>query len=163
MKTMWKAAIGAILGVGLLAALGTSVNVHGNIINADTGYQLGGAAPVGHTLVGNGSEYVDSGSTTQQDEWFTTAGCNAGAPYNGDSACVGTVSLPVAMTDSNYYLNCTASYPSGNPYSGTTAAGASVTTSIVSSGLFSYTLAYGYGAGAPGQFTANITCHAHHN
>jgi len=161
MNGTWKFAIGAVLGVGVLAALGSSVNLHGNIVNADTGYQVNGAAPVGHTLIGDGTTYTDSG--TVQDQWFTFTGCDGGAPYNGDSACVGTGSLPLAMTNSSYFLSCTASYPSGNPYSGTVATGASVTTFVTSASAFSYTLQYGYGAGAPSGFVAVVTCHAHHN
>lgn len=51
----------AVLAV-MAAAAGFAVNVHGAIVNADTGYQFAGAAPSGHVLCGNGSEYVDAAS-----------------------------------------------------------------------------------------------------
>jgi len=101
--------------------------------------------------------------STIADEWFNFPGCSGGAPYNGDAACASTQTLPTPMADTNYFLECNATYPSGNPYSGQVAAGASVTTAIISASSFSYTLQYGYSGGSPSGFSAYLTCHAHHN
>lgn len=60
MRNSIKALIAVTGIVAMSAMLATSVNVHGNNINADTGYQVAGAAPSNHVLLGNGTQYVDS-------------------------------------------------------------------------------------------------------
>lgn len=46
-----------VIAGGQVAATG---NVSGAVVNAAAGYQLGGAAPLNHVLLGNGTSYVDS-------------------------------------------------------------------------------------------------------
>ncbi len=161
MQIKTKVVLATVLAVGLVVALGSSVNLHGNVINADTGFQYQQAAPAGHTLVGNGSEYVDSG--TQQDEWFTVTGC--AAPTDGNSACTLTGnSLPTPMPDTNYFLSCTGTLPSADlSPSGSAGIGVGVSTAITSTSLFNMSVGYIGGSSTYFPYTATITCHAHHN
>lgn len=51
----------AVLAV-LAVSAGFAVNIKGAIVDATAGYTFNGAAPNGHVLCGNGSEYVDASS-----------------------------------------------------------------------------------------------------
>lgn len=48
--------------IGNGTAADKSGKINAAIVNAGTGYQLGGAAPSGHCLIGNGTNYIDSAS-----------------------------------------------------------------------------------------------------
>lgn len=96
----------AIVIAGLLVCIASSVNIHGNIINADTGYQVNGAAPSGHMLVGNGSYYVDTAPVTAT--WSSSqiaTGCtiSGGGSY---STCTFSVTFGTAAPDTNYSAVC---------------------------------------------------------
>ena len=162
MRDAWKVMAGVVATVGLGIFLGSSVNVHGNIINADTGYQLGATAPVGHTLVGNGTYYVDSGPVTQLDEWNTFAGC-AYANDGANLTCSSNVTVGTAFADTNYQVLCNWAWGSAPVnwmafnynISGQTTTGYTVnqitsgSSTIWSSGNANYGI--------------NWTCHAHHS
>lgn len=77
-----KAAIYCVVAVTLVVGLAASVNIHGNVINADTGYQLGAAAPLNHVLCGNGTVYVDSSNCLGSG---TGRVCNSNGCYRIDS------------------------------------------------------------------------------
>jgi hypothetical protein len=160
MKDAWKVMAGVVATVGLGIFLGSSVNVHGNIINADTGYQLGASAPVGHTLVGNGTYYVDSGPSTQLDEYWSFSGCSIINVYNSAGGCTATENLPIAMADSNYFVICSANgISSGTTYT----AGTSISPSPYSSSQISYVAMQIYSGGSPPVYSFTVACHAHHS
>ncbi|MHB1952459.1 MAG: hypothetical protein ACYCOU_01825 [Sulfobacillus sp.] len=159
MITKKKLIAGVFLGVGLLAALGSSVNLHGNIINADIGYQLGAQAPSGHTLVGNGSEYVDSG--TLKDEYNTVPGC-AFANDGANLTCSIAVTLPTPMPDTSYSVACAQSFSFVNTNWTT------INTNVSGQTTTGYTLneiTSGSSTIWPTNATYGFTaqCHAHHN
>lgn len=60
MKATTKIVAGFALLVVIGMTAGFAVNINGAIVNAFTGFQFNGAAPVGHVLCGNGSVYVDA-------------------------------------------------------------------------------------------------------
>lgn len=117
MRTTAKTLIAVAVALAFGFGVGSSVNLHGNIINADTGYQLGAAAAQGHILVGNGTYYVDqtypplvtnsctsysssstSGCTVLPDgkweEWAT--GPTESANYYGTQSATFPVPFPTA-------------------------------------------------------------------
>lgn len=53
---------GGILDVGNGTASSKAAQVNAAIFNAGTGFQIAGAAPLNHCLIGNGTDYVDSTS-----------------------------------------------------------------------------------------------------
>lgn len=58
MKTANKLILGAVAAVALIAGTASSVNIHGNVINADTGYQIAaGAGTSGQALCSNGTVF----------------------------------------------------------------------------------------------------------
>lgn len=109
-KSKWAIAIALALAVG--AGLGSSVNLHGNIINADTGYQLNASGGTsGQALCSDGT-YFDTpcwlapGSATLLDEYNAFSGCNF--PNDGANlTCTNTVTLGTAMADTSYVVSCT--------------------------------------------------------
>ena len=159
MQIKTKVVLATVLAVGLVVALGSSVNLHGNIINADTGFQYQQAAPAGHTLVGNGSEYVDSG--TEQDEWVTFTGCSF-ANDGANLTCTVAVTLPTAMVDTNYSVNCT---EYANPSVGSPIYQNYDVESPTTTGFTWFEITSGSSAawGTYPNYGKSFTCHAHHN
>jgi hypothetical protein len=113
-----KALLFGLAGVFVFACIASSVNVHGNVINADTGYQNAAAAPQGHVLSGNGTVYVDkvfppfvTNSCTSYAS-TATAGCTvlpdgkweewAQGTTQSSSGSTQTVSLPVTLPNQIY-------------------------------------------------------------
>lgn len=160
-----KVLIYAAVAVAISVGIATSVNVHGNIINADTGYQLAGAAPLNHFLCGNGTSYIDSSvpcgaTSTMADVYVSFAGCT----YPNDGAnitCTNSVTLSPAMPDTSYSVSCTWSSPI-NPYMifnyniSTQTTTGFVYTQLTSGSSSNFST---YGA----NYSLTVVCHAHHN
>lgn len=83
MKTKMKTTNKIIAGFAMLAVMavgaGFAVNIEGAIVNAATGFQFNGAAPSGHVLCGNGSEYVDAATCGAAANYQTMQ--NNGTPF----------------------------------------------------------------------------------
>ena len=77
-----------------------------------SGYRYNGAAPLGHTLVGDGSHYVDAAPATGQvvAEWQGTS-CTFGDGGDSGSACQATQSWGTTISGSYNYW-CQPSYVS---------------------------------------------------
>ncbi|MGA7926571.1 MAG: hypothetical protein WCA20_11270, partial [Candidatus Sulfotelmatobacter sp.] len=100
-----------------------------NIMNATTGFQIGGAAPNTHCLVGNGTHYVDNtcpsggpGTGTQYDPagWATTSTLGSIAPTSGYDA---VPQVQTATTTSGAFTALPSFVPPGvvpNAQTGTT-------------------------------------------
>lgn len=54
-------------------------NVNAQVENASIGYTIGGAAPLNHVLLGNGSEYIDSATIP----WSVIGGGSGSGPFGG--------------------------------------------------------------------------------
>lgn len=83
----------AVLAAVAMAA-GFAVNINGNVINAFTGFQVAAAAPSGHVLCGNGTNYIDCSAAPTATALATTpVQCGGGTPLatgiaaNGDANC----------------------------------------------------------------------------
>ena len=129
--------IKALVGIGAVLALtvglASSVNIHGNNINADSGYQQGAAAPLNHVLLGNGTQYVDSatipysiltGTGTHRTcnttgcymigadgtitEWFQVASLPNDNTYD-------SYQVPFPFTAAEQTAVCSVDRPGGNP------------------------------------------------
>ena len=108
-----KVLIYAAVAVAISVGMATSVNVHGNLVNADAGYQLAGAAPLNHFLCGNGTSYIDSSNCLGAGASHTcnSNGCYRISPdgtiyewgttqaFGGATSGSFTLSLPVAFTN----------------------------------------------------------------
>lgn len=168
MKNKIKALTLGITAVLLITGIAASVNIHGHNINADTGYQIASAAPQGHTLIGNGSQYVDSGSVI--DYYFSYTGCTIPGGAISGAYCAGKVDITsgsaspsrTAFPDASYIPTCTVALPFAASEE-TTGQNASLNvTSAISTTGFSYAI----GASVTGPTTAQTTiiyCHFHHS
>lgn len=135
MMTMNKRYVWVALAATLalvIAGVAATVNIHGNIIDADSGYQIAGTAPVGHTLVGNGTEYVDSAPTSNactsyassssegcallpNGDWLLWAtGASEAANFSGSVTIDFPVTFPTACYAVTGVAVNTPSAPTGN-------------------------------------------------
>lgn len=73
----------------------------GSTLNAGTGYEIGGAAPNGHCLLGNGTNYVDSSSCNTSSA--TVSSIATTAPLGG-----GTITTTGTLTCSTCTTNASA-------------------------------------------------------
>lgn len=138
----------------------TKFDGNGNIQPLSTPTQC--AAPGAMTgIASNGN--ANCSSSTIQDEWFSFTGC--AAPTDGNSACTLTGNtLPTAMADTNYFLNCTGSLSASDlSPSGAAGIGIGVSTAITSASQFNISVGYIGGSSTYFPYTATVTCHAHHN
>jgi hypothetical protein len=157
----------ALMGLGVMLLVCVTVAfaavvVKGSIINALTGFQNNGAAPLNHTLCGNGTVYVDAatcGVSTAVDYYWTDTSCGVGVGQ--PTQCVGTTTLPGPMPNANWQFFCTAD-ANGNPGNYLCAAHLSNPLPTASGSTLNYGMTQVMQNGGGGS-TATMYFHAHHN
>lgn len=172
-------AVGAGTGLTATDAVGAGPNVSRTVVSVTTPanttfypnvvMSAGGETANYYTCWAGPGEAVASatpctGSTgTLKDVYFSIAGCNGGAPYNGDAACGAVGSLGFTAPDLSYSVMCNALF--AMPTGTTRSLGISVSTQPSSTTQFNYSEGFVYGNGTSGTFqpTPTLQCHYHHN
>lgn len=154
----------ALFGVLTALAIAAAVNLHGNIINADVGYQVGAAAPSGYTLVGNGSEYVPQAPSVT-DAYNSFPGC-AFASDGTHLNCTVNVTFATPLSSATYSILCSQTYDNtieggawvdlgiGQFYTNKTAAGFTYNENSGNNSALSSQF------GAAANYGLEVTCHA---
>jgi hypothetical protein len=112
--------------------------IKAGIFNATTGFQVGGAAPSGHTLCGNGTYYVDG----------TCGGGLAGLTVDNNGSSQGTATGTPIL---NFVSGCTSSALSGSTFSITCPVGGGTGTQYQTAYFNPANTAVGGGPGIIGQ------------
>lgn len=129
-----------------------------------TSLELNSAAPVGHTLVGNGTSYID---TAVKDQYGSVSGCSFANDGGGLSCTAGTITWPAAFADTSYSVSCSVMYTSAIAGGSSTQPSLDVAATVSSTTQISITegVAQGSSGGFPisSSYGATIYCHAHHS
>ena len=165
---LWSAMV-----LGLAAGLASSVNIHGNVINADTGFQVNGAAPLNHPLCGNGSVYADSSvavcgtSATLSDQYASVAGCSFANDGSGLNCTPTSITWGSAFSDTSYVVSCSVSYTNAVVTAGSGLPNIIVSTSNTDTTHTAITEGVGTGGSTTWaispSYGATVICHGHHS
>ncbi len=167
-----KAIVFSAIALAVVVGLASSVNVHGNIVDADSGFQVAGVAPLNHYLCGSGTAYLDSStpcgvSSTLNDQFGTLSGCAFANDGGGLTCSAGTLTWTSAFADTSYTVGCWPMYSSAIVTGSSTQPVIDLNATISSASAIS--VSEGVAQGSSGgylvasNYQLTIVCHGHHS